>query len=56
MRAADIVIEFTQAVSQNEVERLLSVLKIKDSAVPGRMLPFTLTDHGIEASTTSRVV
>jgi len=56
MRAADIVIEFTQIASQNEVERLLAVQKIRDSAVPGRMLPFTLTDHGIEASTTSRVV
>jgi KaiC/GvpD/RAD55 family RecA-like ATPase len=56
MRAADIVIEFTHVASQNEVERLLAVQKIRDSAVPGRMLPFTLTDHGIEASTTSRVV
>ena len=56
MRAADIVIEFTHIASQNEVERLLAVQKIRDSAVPGRMLPFTLTDHGIEASTTSRVV
>jgi KaiC/GvpD/RAD55 family RecA-like ATPase len=56
MRAADIVIEFTQVSSQNEVERLLAVQKIRDSAVPGRMLPFSITDHGIEASTTSRVV
>ena len=56
MRAADIVIEFTHVASQNEVERLLAVQKIRDSAVPGRMLPFTITDHGIEASTTSRVV
>ena len=56
MRAADIVIEFTQVSSQNEVERLLAVQKIRDSGVPGRMLPFSITDHGIEASTTSRVV
>ncbi len=56
MRAADIVIEFTTGTSQNDIERMLAVQKIKDSAVPTRLLPFILTDKGIEASTTSRVV
>jgi KaiC/GvpD/RAD55 family RecA-like ATPase len=56
MRAADIVIEFTTGTSQNDIERMLAVQKIKDSAVPTRLLPFVITDKGIEASTTSRVV
>jgi len=56
MRAADIVLEFTSGTNQNDVERYLAVQKIKDSAVPTRLLPFIITDKGIEASTTSRVV
>ena len=56
MRVADIVIEFTTGMSQNDIERLIAVQKIKDSAVPARLLPFNITDKGIEASTTSRVV
>jgi KaiC/GvpD/RAD55 family RecA-like ATPase len=56
MRAADIVIEFKTMVHQGEVERIIEVQKIKDSAVPQRLLPFNITDNGIEASTTSRVV
>jgi KaiC/GvpD/RAD55 family RecA-like ATPase len=56
MRAADIVLEFTSGTNQNDVERFLAVQKIKDSAVPTRLLPFIITDKGIEASTTSRVV
>jgi KaiC/GvpD/RAD55 family RecA-like ATPase len=56
MRAADIVLEFTSGTNQNDIERYLAVQKIKDSAVPTRLLPFIITDKGIEASTTSRVV
>lgn len=56
MRAADIVIEFGIEVHQAEIERTLAVQKIKDSSAPPRLLPFNITDHGIEASTTSRVV
>ncbi len=56
MRAADIVIEFDTEVHQADIERTLSVQKIKDSAAPQRLLPFVITDRGIEASTTSRVV
>ena len=56
MRAADVVIEFKTNVQQAEIERTLAVQKIKDAAAPQRLLPFIITDKGIEASTTSRVV
>ena len=56
MRAADIVIEFGSEVSQAEIERTLAVQKMKNAASPRRLLPFIITDNGIEASTTSRVV
>ncbi len=56
MRASDIVIEFKTDIHQAEIERTLAVHKIKDAAAPQRLLPFIITDHGIEASTTSRVV
>lgn len=56
MRAADIVIELTSHTSQNEVERLICVHKVRDNPVPARMIPFLILEKGIEASTTSRVV
>ncbi len=56
MRAADIVIEFKTDIHQAEIERTLAVHKIKDAAAPQRLLPFIITERGIEASTTSRVV
>ncbi|MCX6689470.1 MAG: hypothetical protein NTZ39_07260 [Methanoregula sp.] len=56
MRVADIVIELKTEIHQNEIERTLTVHKIKDSAAPQRLLPFIITENGIEASTTSRVV
>ncbi len=56
MRAADVVIEYKTNINQSDIERTLCVHKIKDSAAPLRLLPFLITDHGIEASTTSRVV
>ena len=56
MRVADIVIELRTEVHQNELERTLAVHKIRGSATPQRLLPFIITDNGIEASTTSRVV
>ncbi|MFA4826033.1 MAG: ATPase domain-containing protein [Methanoregula sp.] len=56
MRAADLVIEFKTEIHQAEIERTLAVYKIKDAAAPQRLLPFVITDKGIEASTTSRVV
>jgi KaiC/GvpD/RAD55 family RecA-like ATPase len=56
MRAADVVIEFKTEVSQADIERTLAVQKVKDMAAPQRLLSFIITDRGIEASTTSRVV
>jgi KaiC/GvpD/RAD55 family RecA-like ATPase len=56
MRAADVVVEFKTEIHQAEIERTLAVQKIKDAAAPQRLLPFIITDRGIEASTTSRVV
>ena len=56
MRAADIVIEFKTEITQSDIERTLAVHKIKDAAAPQRLLPFIITDRGIEASTTQRVV
>ena len=56
MRAADVVIEYKIDVNQSDIERTLAVQKVKDSAAPPRLLPFIITEKGIEASTTSRVV
>ena len=56
MRMSDIVIEFKTEISQSDIERTLAVQKIKGAAAPQRLLPFIITDNGIEASTTSRVV
>jgi KaiC/GvpD/RAD55 family RecA-like ATPase len=56
MRVSDLVIEFKTDIHQAEIERTLAVHKIKDAAAPQRLLPFIITDKGIEASTTSRVV
>ena len=56
MRAADLVVELKTEIHQSEIERTLAVHKIRDAAAPQRLLPFIITDRGIEASTTSRVV
>jgi len=56
MREADIVIEFRCDSRQSEIERTLAVHKIRNAAAPQRLLPFVITERGIEASTTSRVV
>jgi KaiC/GvpD/RAD55 family RecA-like ATPase len=56
MRLSDIVIEYKTEISQSDIERTLAVQKIKGAAAPQRLLPFIITDNGIEASTTSRVV
>jgi KaiC/GvpD/RAD55 family RecA-like ATPase len=56
MRISDIVIEYKTQISQSDIERTLAVQKIKGTAAPLRLLPFIITEKGIEASTTSRVV
>jgi len=56
MRAADLVMELRTDIGQNEIGRTLIVHKIRDAPAPQRLLPFIITERGIEASTTSRVV
>jgi len=56
MRVADVVIELKTDVQQAEIARTLAVQKIKGGPVPRRLLPFIITESGIEASTTQRVV
>ena len=56
MRIADVVIEYKTEARQSDIERTLAVQKIRKAAAPQRLLPFIITDNGIEASTTSRVV
>jgi len=56
MRLSDIVIEYKTEISQSDIERTVAVQKIRGAAAPQRLLPFVITDRGIEASTTSRVV
>ena len=56
MRIADVVIELKEVIFMNEIERQLAVHKIRRSQVPKRLIPFNITDKGIELSTTSRVV
>jgi KaiC/GvpD/RAD55 family RecA-like ATPase len=56
MRISDVVIEYKTTISQADIERTLAVQKIRKAAAPRRLLTFIITDNGIEASTTSRVV
>jgi KaiC/GvpD/RAD55 family RecA-like ATPase len=55
-RVADIVISLKENFIGNEIERSLAILKIKDSIVPQRLIPFRIGINGIELSTTQRVV
>jgi KaiC/GvpD/RAD55 family RecA-like ATPase len=56
MRVADVVIELKEVIFMNEIERQLAVHKIRKGQVPKRLIPFNITEKGIELSTTSRVV
>lgn len=56
MRAVDIVLELKEVIFMNEIERQLAVHKISGMPVPRRLIPFLITEKGIELSTTSRVV
>jgi KaiC/GvpD/RAD55 family RecA-like ATPase len=56
MRIADVVIELKTQIEQDNIARTLAVQKNKGGTVPQRLLPFIITDNGIEASTTSRIV
>jgi KaiC/GvpD/RAD55 family RecA-like ATPase len=56
LRMADVVIELRQVIFVTEIERQLAVHKVKNNQVPKRLIPFNITEKGIELSTTSRVV
>ena len=55
-RLADVLIELKVVMFATEIERQLAVHKLSNSTVPKRLIPFNITDKGIELSTTSRVV
>jgi KaiC/GvpD/RAD55 family RecA-like ATPase len=56
MRASDVFIELKEVIFMNEIERQLAIHKMSKGAVPRRLVPFLITEKGIELSTTSRVV
>ncbi|NYT06987.1 MAG: hypothetical protein GKC05_01840 [Methanomicrobiales archaeon] len=56
LRMADVVIELKEVIFVTEIERQLAVHKVKNNPVPKRLIPFNVTEKGIELSTTSRVV
>ena len=56
MRAADVLLELKEVIFMNEIERQLAVHKLKGRAVPKRLIPFNISEKGVELSTTSRVV
>lgn len=56
MRTSDVFIELKEVIFMNEIERQLAVHKMRKGAVPRRLVPFLITEKGIELSTTSRVV
>jgi KaiC/GvpD/RAD55 family RecA-like ATPase len=55
-RLADVLLELKVVTFVTEVERQLSVHKLRNASVPKRLIPFNITEKGIELSTTSRVV
>jgi archaellum biogenesis ATPase FlaH len=56
MRACDIFVELREQTLGNEVERTFWIRKIKGQRLPQRVIPFLITEKGLELSTTSRVV
>ncbi len=56
LRMADVVLELRMVTFVTEIERQLAIHKIRNNQVPKRLIPFNITDKGIELSTTSRVV
>jgi KaiC/GvpD/RAD55 family RecA-like ATPase len=56
LRMADVVIELKTVTFVTEIERQLAVHKVKNNQVPKRLIPFNITEKGVELSTTSRVV
>jgi KaiC/GvpD/RAD55 family RecA-like ATPase len=56
LRLAEVVLELRMVTYVTEIERQLAIHKLKNNQVPKRLIPFNITDKGIELSTTSRVV
>lgn len=56
VRAADVYIALLQNLHGNEIQRALAVYKMKGVAISERVIPFVITEKGLELSTTSRVV
>jgi KaiC/GvpD/RAD55 family RecA-like ATPase len=56
LRMGDVILELRMVTFVTEIERQLAVHRLKGSPVPKRLIPFNITDKGIELSTTSRVV
>ena len=56
MRAADVFVELREQILGSEVERTFWIRKIRGQAVPQRVIPFLITEKGLELSTTSRVI
>lgn len=55
-RSIDIFIELRTSVELNEIERSLIVYKIRNHPAPRRVVPYLITEKGLELSTTSRIV
>jgi len=55
-RAADICMELRREIHGNEIVRTLAIFKMRGAGVPDRLIPFIVTEKGLELSTTSRVV
>lgn len=56
IRLCDVVIHLHEDQHGNEIVRNLNVKKMTGIQPPSRLLPFIITNKGIELSTTSRVV
>jgi KaiC/GvpD/RAD55 family RecA-like ATPase len=55
-RAADVFLELKELYEGVEIEHSLVVHKIRGMDVPTRAIPLLIKEHGLEISTTSRVV
>jgi KaiC/GvpD/RAD55 family RecA-like ATPase len=56
LRMGDVILELRLVTFVTEIERQLAIHKVKGNPVPKRLIPFNITEKGIELSTTSRVV
>ncbi len=52
---SDIVIELSSSKRGNEIERELLIEKVKGRVYPSKIIPYSITEKGIEVQTTERV-